>query len=467
MKKILIFTSVLFFFLTAVPVFAAGQPSTCEGTPVSFPSVEKRFVPLGGGYGRPGDCVIPTKIIMHTTISSMNEDDTYAYFASGSEGRGVNTHFIIGNTGKVIQTVETLQKTVEVSYGIAGYNQEAISIELTYNGVYHDKLSVPTLQYAAAQNLVTALMKQYNIPLSNLGYDWKSTSDAHNAQSGAGIFGHYQLNPETRQDPGVEFLKAFLVDLKSGVTTSSAPTTNTANGSGQSDCVVTKVGNPTGAPILPSTCSSSATTGDGSPRGQKPPNYPSDLAGAIKDQFGITIVGFENDSDFMKWIWEKLWDIKGTKFSSLIKGAIVKRDNDGISQQVGCPGKKNIYGGDESVRLNAYPYGEAFFKYIFTHELGHVIHNCSAREVIRWGDMITQAQAEGAVSFYGANAASCTDSDNNAENYADAVAYYLNPEAGIATASCGGRAPNAPPNPFFGTPVLKPGQFAIMKTVLN
>ncbi len=464
---ILLINLIFFLLLISPPVLAANQPTTCPGTPISFPNVQKLFVPLGEDYGRPGDCVIPRKVVMHTTASSMNALDTYNYFASGSEGRGVDAHFIIGADGKMLQTVELLDKTTEVAYAVAGYNQEAISIEMTYNGVFHDKVSVPPVQYTAAVTLVNQLMKQYDIPVSGLSYDWTSKFDEYNPVSGDGVFGHYQLNPTNRSDPGVGFFKEFLIDVAKNVDTSSKPSIS-ANGSsdGQSPCVITKVGNPSVSPVLPPNCG--GKTGDGSPRGQKPPNYPTDLASAIKEQFGITIEGFDNNSDYMKWIWEKLWDIKGTNFSSLVKGAIVKKVSGETSSQVGCPGKKNINGGDESVRLIAYPYGEAFFKYIFTHELGHVIRMCNDREKIRWNDTIIAGQSEGGVSYYGSNASSCIEgSKNEDEDFADMVAYYLNPDAGISTTSCDGKAPAAPPNPFFSTPVLKPFHFEIAKSILN
>lgn len=189
---------------------------------------------------------------------------------------------------------------------------------------------------------------------------------------------------------------------------------------------------------------------------------PSQLQSSIQSEFGITMTGFS--TQHLQWAWEKFWEVSDTSFRDLVRGSTIVATC-GVSgcgsSQVGC------FQGT-SVVLGQYN-PESLFKFILIHELGHVIHNCHDRSKTRMNDIINAAAPsnEGAVSYYGANASSCTGSDNNSENYADVVAYYLTPSAGLSSASCGGQAPQSPPNPFWGNQVLKPLQLNIIKQVLG
>lgn len=185
----------------------------------------------------------------------------------------------------------------------------------------------------------------------------------------------------------------------------------------------------------------------------QPPPPTGQVGQAITSSYGITMNGF--GEQHLLWAWEKFCESSNTKFLTLIKGSVVAATS-GISQQVGC-------GGAVSVRLGAYP-NKDLFKFILTHELGHVVRNCNARATIQYNEHINAFNNEGAVSYYGGHAVSCTGSDNLSEDYADMIAYYVNPSAGIATAKCD-PSPN-PPNPFF-VAKSKPLHHTVAQGVLN
>ncbi len=206
----------------------------------------------------------------------------------------------------------------------------------------------------------------------------------------------------------------------------------------QDATVKTKVGNPS-EDVNSTECNSPLPSGD--------------IQQSIKDQFGITMNGF--DQTHLQWAWEKFCGSANTKFNQLVKGSTIEAIA-GLSQQIGC------FKGT-SVQLGQYQ-PKALFQFILTHELGHVIRNCHPRNIILYSKHIEAYNSEGAVSYYGGHAAACTGSDNLSEDYADMIAYYVNPEAGIATVKC---APNAtPPNPYF-VAKDKPAHHNVVKGVLD
>lgn len=198
-----------------------GLPTRCSGIPISL-GVEKKLLPLPnegicsqtvtGACGRPGNCIIPKRIVIHVTGGGTSAESLYSYFASGSEYRGVGTQYVVDRAGKALQMTETLDTEIEVAYGVA-YYVDHISIELVNDVVYKNKSESTPAQYQATLNLVRKLMAQYGIPKGNLEYDWRSNTDTFNSAAVPGIYGHYQLNPGSRADPGDGFLRDFRADL--------------------------------------------------------------------------------------------------------------------------------------------------------------------------------------------------------------------------------------------------------------
>lgn len=208
------------------------QATACSGAPITIAG-EKRLLPLPNqktadgkitcsgtlteACGRPGECVTPRKIVLHTTAGIVNMNELYNFFANGSPSsggyNGVGSHFAVGKDGQVLQMVEMYPDKTEKTYAVKNFGDH-ISIEINHTGVYNDKNAAPGEQYQAVLNLVKKLMSQYNIPLGNLEYTWKALTDRPDPSADFGIFGHYQLNPSNRTDPGIGFFRDLRNDLK-------------------------------------------------------------------------------------------------------------------------------------------------------------------------------------------------------------------------------------------------------------
>lgn len=151
---------------------------------------------------------------------------------------------------------------------------------------------------------------------------------------------------------------------KSGTTQKRTTTSNVS-------CV--KVGNPEAE--KPAVCNQASSTTIGanvSPAGPRPqaPTPEGDLQIAIQQQFGISMIGY--DQQHLQWAWEKFWEVSSTNFNDLVKGAVIQVTDVSSTRQVACPPAV-------SVLVGQFP-EETAFKHILIHELGHVIRNCAGRE---------------------------------------------------------------------------------------
>ena len=212
-----------------------------------------------------------------------------------------------------------------------------------------------------------------------------------------------------------------LADLLIETIGSSSPNPTNPPNPGTSNCVITKVGNPTGvAPVCP--------TGN--------------LRQIIINEYHVTMNGF--DESHLLWAKEAFQAASGTNFPSLIAGAIIEaRCSDCGSQRVGCQED------DVSIYLGQYDTSAAYFKFILTHELGHFIHACLPRSVSGYTQHLNAILLDGPISYYAGHAAQCTLSDNNSEDYADMIAYYLNSESGHVSGPLSCESDRNPPNPLF------------------
>lgn len=159
----------------------------------------------------------------------------------------------------------------------------------------------------------------------------------------------------------------------------------------------------------------------GGPRPQAPPAN-GDLQAAIQQKFNISMIGY--DQQHLQWAWEKFWEVSNTNFNSLVSGAVIQITDVSSTRQVDCPPKVSVLAG-------AFP-EETAFKHILTHELGHVIRNCAGREKAQETAFLN-ARKEGGVSYYAQNANACTGSDAPSEDYAEMIAFYLNPGVPVAS----------------------------------
>lgn len=198
-------------------------------------------------------------------------------------------------------------------------------------------------------------------------------------------------------------------------------------------CTITEVGDSTEpTPTLSPECS-----GGGS-NCIKPPNYPSDLRGAIISKFGVTFNGF--DQEHLKWFWEELWNTSGTKFSQLARGAII--------QGTFCPGGGNfscmVGCGNPAIYFGTYA-GEEFNKVLIVHELGHYIMGCKTPSETHLPQFDAAFGAEGGITEYSRNAVACTGSggvSNHNEDFAESITYYLHPQSQSQSIACAAGQPN-------------------------
>lgn len=176
-----------------------------------------------------------------------------------------------------------------------------------------------------------------------------------------------------------------------------------------------------------------------------PPGYPADLRSAIQQTFGITINGMNNTE--LKWAWEKLWDVSNTKFIPLVRNGHVT-----IFSTPGGTAYTHCDHGSCDVHLHEFNNSNSF-DVIFTHELGHVIsfmnpdsdsHRSEIPKAIIF-DAIYPPSLAGWMTYYSELACLYHPPTLGAklgEDYAETIAYYLNPKSDMLTA-CGGG-----PNPY-------------------
>lgn len=229
-----------------------------------------------------------------------------------------------------------------------------------------------------------------------------------------------------------------LADLIAQTVESSSPGPTNPPNQGKSNCVITKVGNPTGP---------------------TPFCQADDLRQVIIDDFGVTMNGFEDK--FLQWALEIFQASSDTNLSSLINGATVEANCIGCGgKQVGCKNETSIY-------LEPYDSSAAYFKFILIHELGHFIRNCQPREISKYNQHINAIYIDQYISYYAENASSCADTTSNSEDYADTIAYYINPESGHVSGptSCPTTG-RTPPNPLFDLIPVKTEHLSVAQQIL-
>lgn len=190
----------------------------------------------------------------------------------------------------------------------------------------------------------------------------------------------------------------------------------------------TKVGNPPETGVHPTP---PYTPGDSNHQG-------CDYRCAIKKEFDINVIGYFTQ-DTLEWFWEKLWEVSQTNFIPLIKGTSI--------QSTGSDkGYSGIHG--NGITLSNYR-AEFLIKIVFIHEYGHWIQRYRdgknfARE---HAQLIAEREpGETPISKYatpGPNGLACSGVNWPGEDYADMIAYYLNPEfTDITVVLCAGKEVN-------------------------
>ena len=139
--KVAISVLVAIVGLTAIVVNARAQEtsgnSTCpSGSPitVNVPNLEFRPISLENG-SRPGNCITPDMIFMHATEGGTLESNWELFNGGGLDGNGTNAQFIIGEDGKILQTVPLYQDKVEFAATNTPMNNRSIGIEMVHPSI--------------------------------------------------------------------------------------------------------------------------------------------------------------------------------------------------------------------------------------------------------------------------------------------------------------------------------------------
>jgi hypothetical protein len=189
-------------------------------------------------------------------------------------------------------------------------------------------------------------------------------------------------------------------------------------------------------------------TGQGAPPGsvdgQCTPTgtYPADPGGELQSKYKISTDGF--GADGIKMIYELATCVSTSKFPTLLGGTSTTVHN-AISPSLGSIGM------DCDATCNVWiPEGTNAFKFILTHEFGHVLYYTNPRETMHVSEFEDSWNKEGGLSpysgpYYGGQGGCPTK--GAVEDYAEMVAYYLNPTMGGKTGACDSR--DNPKNSLF------------------
>lgn len=214
-------------------------------------------------------------------------------------------------------------------------------------------------------------------------------------------------------------------------------------------CWVTQVGTP-GEDVEKPTCTGN---GQGIPTGSidgacaPTDEYPTDLKQSLKDDYDITLNGY--DEEHTKYIYDLFQCLSGTKFGSLVYGTTLINGTTYIEEVgetigMGCDSTCNIW-------ITQMPGRPTAFKFILTHEFGHVIYYHNPGEVTHKNEFITNWETEGGLSAYSRRdgESDCKGGASFEEDYAETVAYFLHPNAGEATGQC--NSDDDKSNPLYTT----------------
>jgi N-acetylmuramoyl-L-alanine amidase len=207
---------------------AAGTTITEEqaGSIVDL-GIPKDLLPTGAwqyGYGFYPDFIVPNMLVMHITgVNWTRAQQVADYFRSeplpGGDKRHAGAQFAIGVAGDALQMAESREHGIIQAWAVKNYYYTA-SIEMTSEYSYHSREDVPPGQWNAAIELALSIMRQYNIPLGSLPSSWRAPDNRVIENLPVGVYGHDQLNPQTRydpkqvhDDPGTGFLRDFRREL--------------------------------------------------------------------------------------------------------------------------------------------------------------------------------------------------------------------------------------------------------------
>ncbi len=222
-------------------------------------------------------------------------------------------------------------------------------------------------------------------------------------------------------------------------------------------CWLTQIGTPPGEkPTLPAECSSGGSgvapgVPPGSVDGACTPTgaYPENLRKELFDKYNVTVDQSYTD-EHVKNIYELFICLSGTRFPSLVGNTSIINGTtfiDGVGETIGMgcgSGFCNIY-------ITEMPGRPTTFKFLLTHEFGHVISYNNLREVTLKTEFENIWAEENGISAYSRRngESGCNGGASMEEDYAETVAYFLHPNAGETTGAC--NADEDKSNPLYTT----------------
>lgn len=183
--------------------------------------IPKHYIDIGPSRGVPGQIVEPNAIVVHTTqIKEWHDNPNipayrlYQSFQNQSGNEyGAATHFAVDREGGAVQMAELFKKGVRRTYGCASY-PATIGIEMFEMTVFESKREVPKAQYDKTMYIIEESLKHYDLPIGSHDASWRSRTDIHMKNFRPGVYGHYQLNPFNKTDPGAGLMRDILKDLR-------------------------------------------------------------------------------------------------------------------------------------------------------------------------------------------------------------------------------------------------------------
>ena len=164
-----------------------GDNCPDESQAIRIPNSDFQLLDYRGG------CIKPTMIVIHWSAAWTNVDATFNTLNTEKLACQLAT-----DKDRTLQMQYLYKDQAQRGACVGDYNDFVLNNEITgsyfdevYNNPSNDHYN--TLAIETEKSLVSTcfLMKQYNIPITQ-------------------IFGHFQLNPESKTDPGEEYLKYFV-----------------------------------------------------------------------------------------------------------------------------------------------------------------------------------------------------------------------------------------------------------------
>lgn len=195
------------------------------------------------------------------------------------------------------------------------------------------------------------------------------------------------------------------------------------------------------------------------------PSTPANLQQAIKSEFGITMENYDQES--LRWTYNKLTSVsRTTKFIDLVRNTTITKLPDGTSRFLGLGRDGRCEARRSSVTRTP---SEQEFNLILTHELGHVIYYCNQDPQNQRSRHSNVYQKEPGITKYGQTGCGYAERQGvdprpyaMQEDYADMIAFYLNP--GVSD-SIRGPECSIPAEPFGNG--RNPEHLNLVKSILD